>query len=132
MTHRNWTAFALIGTLGIAPVALADSPPCQDCSIYDYQMLTGGGSARTYQFSVSAGHTYTISVRPGGGNPNLYTRYGATPTTTAWDCRPNSSGTTQETCTLRATMTGTEYVMVQTVTGPSSYLIWACDAAKCK
>lgn len=113
-------------------LAAPDILNCPSCAVYSYEPLTAVGSSKTYNFAVKAGHTYTVTMQPGGGNPNLYAKRGAPPTLTSWDCRPNSTGTTSETCSVVASANGTEYLMVYTATGPGSFLIWACDMAVCK
>jgi hypothetical protein len=50
-------------------------------------------------FTVLAGTTLTVRMT-GSGNPNLYVRFGAQPTLTAYDCRPNLWGAS-ETCSLQ-------------------------------
>jgi hypothetical protein len=52
----------------------------------------------------------------GSGNPDLYVRFGAQPTTTAFDCRPALSGAS-ETCSLTVPAgQSAAYIMVQGVT----------------
>jgi serine protease len=86
-------------------------------------LYTGGGGSgpgpdpgpRSDTFSGTAlffgwAHQSTLTVTPGtrvrvvltatGGNPNLYVRFGAQPTASAYDCRPNLAGTATETCDL--------------------------------
>ncbi|MFE8596445.1 M4 family metallopeptidase [Archangium violaceum] len=49
-------------------------------------------------YNVVAGTTFKV-VMTGTRNPNLYVRFGAAPTTSAYDCRPSLSGAS-ETCEL--------------------------------
>jgi serine protease len=86
-------------------------------------LYTGGGGLppppepgpRSDTFSGSAlffgwAHQSTLTVQPGtrvrvvltttSGNANLYVRFGAQPTASAYDCRPNLAGTATETCDL--------------------------------
>ncbi|MCP3137802.1 M4 family metallopeptidase [Pyxidicoccus xibeiensis] len=49
-------------------------------------------------YNVVPGTTFSV-VMTGTRNPNLYVRFGSQPTTTAYDCRPNTSGAS-ETCSL--------------------------------
>ncbi|WP_241758211.1 M4 family metallopeptidase [Myxococcus landrumensis] len=49
-------------------------------------------------YNVVPGTSFTVTMT-GTRNPNLYVRFGAAPTTTTYDCRPNTSGAS-ETCTL--------------------------------
>ncbi len=63
-------------------------------------------------FSVAAATDLT-AVMTGSGDPDLYVRFGAPPTTSNYDCRPYRSGAT-ETCTLTVPNGTTEaYFMVR-------------------
>jgi len=71
---------------------------------------TGGGTAQTgtasgsvaksqfAQFNainVTAGSLFTVTMS-GTGDPDLYVRFGAAPTTTQWTCRPYLDGATEQ------------------------------------
>jgi hypothetical protein len=58
-----------------------------------------GQSVYPGSFIVLAGTTLTVKMT-GSGDPDLYVRFGAQPTLTAFDCRPYLSGAT-ESCSLR-------------------------------
>jgi len=63
-------------------------------------------------FSVVAGTTFTATMT-GTGDPDLYVRFGASPTTSTYDCRPYLAGAS-ESCTL--TVPGGQsaaYVMIR-------------------
>ncbi|WP_342381658.1 M4 family metallopeptidase [Myxococcus stipitatus] len=63
-------------------------------------------------YSVVPGTSFTVTMT-GTRNPNLYVRFGAAPTTTTYDCRPNTSGAS-ETCTLTVPSgQSSAYVMVR-------------------
>ncbi|HYO51497.1 M4 family metallopeptidase [Archangium sp.] len=72
-------------------------------------------------YSVVAGTTFKV-VMTGTRNPNLYVRFGAAPTTTAYDCRPSLSGAS-ETCELTVPAgQSSAYVMVRGAgSGTASY-----------
>jgi vibriolysin len=70
------------------------------------------GSARYYRIAVPTGKTLTIKTSGGTGDVDLYTRFGARPTTTTYACRPYLSGNT-ETCTTTTTTAGDWYVMLR-------------------
>ena len=130
---RVWTGVSLLTIVGLAPyLAAPDILNCPTCELYSGDSLTAVGATKSYSFAVKGGHTYSVTLQPSAGNPNLYLRYGATPTTKSWDCRPNSSGTTVETCTARPTSSGTEYLVVSADSAPATYVLWACDSAICK
>jgi vibriolysin len=62
--------------------------------------VASGAWSPTYSFSVVAGTQFKV-VMTGTGDPDLYVRWGAAPTTTSYNCRPYTSGAS-ETCTLTA------------------------------
>ncbi len=65
-----------------------------------------------YTFSVKAGTQFKVDMT-GTGDPDLYVRWGAAPTTTSYNCRPYLNGAT-ESCTLTVpTGTTTAYVKVR-------------------
>jgi vibriolysin len=74
-------------------------------------------------YSVVAGTTFTVTMT-GTRNPDLYVRFGAAPTTTAYDCRPATSGAS-ETCTLTVPAgQSSAYVMVRGAgSGTPSYTL---------
>ncbi|RPD84359.1 pre-peptidase C-terminal domain-containing protein [Luteimonas sp. 100069] len=78
--------------------------------------VTGlAGAAGTQQFwtiQVPAGTaSLRVAMTGGTGDADLYLRYGAQPTTTAYDCRPFLSGN-NETCTVANPQAGTYHVLV--------------------
>jgi Zn-dependent metalloprotease len=69
-------------------------------------------------FSVVAGTRFKV-VMTGSGDPDLYVRWGARPTTTSYNCRPYLSGAS-ETCELTVPSgTTSAYVMVRGYTSAS-------------
>jgi len=80
--------------------------------------LSGSRSSQTYyKIETPAGKTLTISISGGTGDADLYTKFGAKPTTSSYDCRPYKSGN-NETCTYSSTQAGYYYIMLR---GYSSY-----------
>ncbi|WP_244982186.1 M4 family metallopeptidase [Corallococcus exercitus] len=73
---------------------------------------------------VPANKTVTITTSGGTGDADLYVRFGSSPTTTAYDCRPYLSGNT-ETCTLTKTTAGKYYVKVRGYTAYSGVTLKA-------
>jgi len=74
---------------------------------------TSGNWTSTYTLVVPAGATNLTFVTSGGsGDGDLYVRRGSEPTTTAYDCRPYTSGN-NETCTFAAPTAGTYYVRMR-------------------
>ncbi len=74
-------------------------------------------------YSVVAGTTFQVTMT-GTRNPDLYVRFGSLPTTSAYDCRPATSGAS-ETCTLTVPAgQSSAYVMVRGAgSGTASYTL---------
>jgi hypothetical protein len=70
------------------------------------------GSAAYWRVATPAGKTLTVKISGGSGDADLYTRFGARPTTTTYLCRPYLNGNT-ETCTASNTSAGDYYVMLR-------------------
>lgn len=74
---------------------------------------SGATNAQTfYKIDVPAGQTsLTITISGGTGDADMYTKFGARPTLSTYDCRPYVSGNA-ETCTVNNPAAGTYYVML--------------------
>jgi vibriolysin len=70
------------------------------------------GSLQYWKIATPAGKTLTVSITGGTGDADLYTRFGAKPTTTTYLCRPYKAGNA-ETCTVASTSAGTYYIMIR-------------------
>ncbi|MBA3818397.1 MAG: M4 family metallopeptidase [Deltaproteobacteria bacterium] len=80
--------------------------------------LSGAASsAKYYRVATPAGRTLSVRISGGTGDADLYTRFGARPTTATYSCRPYLTGST-ETCSQANTQAGDYYVMVR---GYSAY-----------
>lgn len=67
----------------------------------------------TYTLVVPAGASnLNVSISGGSGDADLYVRFGSAPTTSNYNCRPYSSGNT-ENCSFAAPTAGTYYVRVR-------------------
>ncbi|MCE9670401.1 M4 family metallopeptidase [Myxococcus stipitatus] len=76
--------------------------------------VTRNENDRYGPYSVVPGTTFKVTMT-GTRNPNLYVRFGAQPTTSNYDCRPNASGAS-ETCSLTVPAGQSEaHVMVRGV-----------------
>lgn len=75
------------------------------------------GSAQYWKIQTPAGKTLTMAISGGTGDADLYTKFGAKPTTSSYDCRPYKSGN-NETCTVSSTQAGYYYIMLR---GYSAY-----------
>jgi subtilisin family serine protease len=73
------------------------------------------GSTRNYSFAVPAGASnlrIEMTAAAGStGDADLYVRFGAAPTTSAYDCRPYLDGS-NESCNYTTPVTGTYHIMV--------------------
>ncbi len=69
-------------------------------------------SAQYWRVATPAGKNLSIKISGGTGDADLYTRFGARPTTTTYACRPYVNGNT-ETCTTASTQAGDYYVMLR-------------------
>jgi vibriolysin len=75
--------------------------------------ITGASaSAQYWRVAAPAGKTLTIKISGGTGDADMYTRFGARPTTSTYSCRPYLNGNA-ETCTQTNTQAGDYYVMVR-------------------
>lgn len=73
----------------------------------------GSGSWARYTYSLPAGYSsLKVSISGGSGDADLYVRYGAPSTTSAYDCRPYRWGN-EETCTFSNPASGTWYLDVR-------------------
>jgi vibriolysin len=81
--------------------------------------ISGGTrSTKFWKIGVPAGKTLTVRINGGSGDADLYTRFGAKPTTSNYACRPYLNGNT-ETCTHTTTTAGWWYVMIRGFTSYS-------------
>jgi hypothetical protein len=99
----------------------------------DVPVLTNGqavaisgasGSLQYWKINVPAGKRLTISISSGTGDADLYTRFGAKPTTATYLCRPYLNGN-NETCTVASTSAGDYYIMVRAFTTYSGVTLMA-------
>ncbi len=68
------------------------------------------GADNDYFITVPAGATNLVmSISGGTGDADLYTKFGAAPTTSSYDCRPYKSGNA-ESCTVAAPSAGKYYI----------------------
>ena len=76
--------------------------------------LSGSASQElAYKITVPAGASNLVMAMSGGtGDADLYTKFGAAPTTTSYDCRPYLSGN-NESCTVAAPQAGDYYIKVR-------------------
>jgi vibriolysin len=75
------------------------------------------GSNKYWKIQTPAAARLVVSISGGTGDADLYTRFGAKPTTTTYLCRPYLNGNS-ETCTVSSTQAGYYYIMLR---GYTSY-----------
>ncbi|MEW5836671.1 MAG: pre-peptidase C-terminal domain-containing protein [Pseudomonadota bacterium] len=70
------------------------------------------GTKLYYTVQIPAGaKNLAITTSGGSGDEDLYVKFGATPTTSSYDCRPYIAGN-NESCTVSTPSTGTYYIML--------------------
>ncbi len=94
---------------------------------------TNIGGARNawqhYTVTVPAGAlNLEVNMTGGGGDADVYVRYGAQPTSGNYDCRPYESGN-NETCTFASPQAGTWYISIQGYTAYSGVSLTASYSA---
>jgi vibriolysin len=98
-TNNAWTA------VGVLP------PP--DYVVIDTKTgLASTTASLNYSYPTNGATAMKFVISGGTGDADLYVRFGAPPTLTAYHCRPYSSGN-NETCEFNPTQSGTYYVMIQ-------------------
>jgi serine protease len=70
-----------------------------------------GTIRRFYNFSFAGAGPTTWQISGGTGNLDLYVKFGAPPTTADYDCKSQTAGTSNESCTINSPQTGTYYAM---------------------
>jgi serine protease len=82
------------------------------------------GQQSNFSIAVPAGQTVTVQISGGTGDADLYTRAGAAPTLTTFDCRPFISGN-NETCTATPATATTLFIMLNGFTAYSGVTLVA-------
>jgi hypothetical protein len=111
-------AYDAAGNVGSsAGVTFSTSNSTGGATVLSKGVALGGQAATTgnqlyYTLAVPAGATnLSFSTSGGSGDADLYVKFGATPTTSSYDCRPYVDGNA-ETCTFATPSAGTWYVML--------------------
>lgn len=87
-------------------------------SLNESNLSGAQGSTKYFSLDVPAGASnLAFNMSGGSGDADLYVRFGAQPTTSAYDCRPYQSGN-NESCPITNVQAGTYYVMLR---GYSAY-----------
>ena len=113
---RGYTSFtntSLMGRYDEAP------PPGTGATAPFVEAGLSGAQASTRQWMVipGSGRRLSVTISGGTGDADLYTRFGAPPTTSSYTCRPYLNGN-NETCIVNNTQAGNYYIMLR---GYSAY-----------
>ncbi len=105
------------------------APPSGPIEITNGQTVTGlsasTGDWLHYYISVPSGASNLVmSISGGSGDADLYTRFGAQPTTSTYDCRPYKAGNTEE-CTVASPSAGDYYIGIRAYSGFSGLSLTA-------
>jgi hypothetical protein len=104
--NAAFSGVSLVGSYTAGSAALQNNVPVTGLS-------GASGSQAYYTLAVPAGATNLKFVMSGGtGDADMYVKFGSTPTTATYDCRPYLTGNS-ETCTFATPSTGTYYVMIR-------------------
>jgi serine protease len=110
------------------PPAPPEPPALENGETVDVPDLTAG-SDTFFKIEVPEGATnlvVTLAAEPGGsGDSDLYVRFGAQPTDSAYDCRPYTGGFVDEECTVAAPQAGTYYIRVDAYSTSTGYTLTA-------
>ena len=109
---RGYAAYSGVTLTGTYSTAGGSGDPYLTNGVPVTNLSGAASSALYYRIAVPAGKTLTIKASGGTGDVDLYTRFGARPTTSAYSCRPYLSGN-NETCTTTTTTAGDWYVMLR-------------------
>lgn len=113
-TGAHAEKFAKLGLSYIVEMANAIDDP-NDNVLVDGVPKTGlsGGrsSQQSYTFELNDVKDLTITTQGGGGDVDLYVKYGSPASKSNWDCRPYRNGNT-ETCRFEQATAGTYHVML--------------------
>ena len=95
--NNAWTA------VGVLP------PP--DYSVIDTKTGLASSTSLSYSYPANGATAMKFVISGGTGDADIYVRLNSPPTSTAYDCRPYSSGN-NETCEFNPAQSGTYYVMI--------------------
>ena len=96
-TNNAWTA------VGVLP------PP--NYVVIDTKTGLASSTSLSYSYPANGASAIKFVTSGGTGDADLYVRFGAPPTLTAYDCRPYTGGNA-ETCEFNPAQSGTYYVMI--------------------
>jgi hypothetical protein len=103
----------------------AGSPCWQGVLNYYNTRSLSSGQTQVFAFDVTAarGTTFTARLVGGSGDPDLYLRWNAEPTTTAYDCRPYTSSWNEDCSGTVPANASSAYVMVRGFSSTSTFVL---------
>ncbi|AWF81716.1 peptidase [Microbulbifer sp. A4B17] len=112
------TVIAAFDTVGVATSSCSDDGGSETEGWEETNLSGRRNSWQHFTLDVPSGaSSLTVDMSGGNGDGDLYVRYGATPTTSNWDCRPYVTGN-DESCSFSNPAAGTWYISIQ---GYTSY-----------
>jgi Zn-dependent metalloprotease len=100
-------------------VALPPPPSALTNGVAKTGLSGAAGSQAYFYLDVPANKPVTFTISSGTGDADMYVKFGSTPTTASYDCRPYLTGN-NETCSIAAkTTSGRYYVMLRAYTAYS-------------
>jgi hypothetical protein len=125
-TFVGWSGGGCSGT-GFCVVTVSAATTVTATFMFQSVPLTSGvpvpslsgatGTQRNFSIAVGAGQTVIVQISGGTGDADLYTRAGAAPTLSTFNCASNSIGN-NETCTATVSAATTMFIMLD---GYSAY-----------
>ncbi|MBJ6762617.1 M4 family metallopeptidase [Myxococcaceae bacterium JPH2] len=92
-------------------------PPPESIALVNGESVTGSdseiGHGTLYSLDVPANTPVTFAITGGTGDADLYVRFGAAPTSDAYDCRPYLNGSSEVCFMAPRSTAGTFYVMLR-------------------
>ncbi|MEE4245425.1 MAG: S8 family serine peptidase [Kangiellaceae bacterium] len=115
---RAYSSFSGVNLTGSFTEASGGGGGAEGGSASLTNLSGSSGAWEHYTLEMPAGmSTFTVAMSGGSGDADLYVRYGAQPTTSAYDCRPYRNGN-NETCNISNPQAGTWHISIR---GYSAY-----------
>ncbi|WP_444944135.1 M4 family metallopeptidase [Microbulbifer sp. ZKSA006] len=110
--YNTATVTSAFNTVGVSTSSCSDDGGSGSEGWEETNLSGRRNSWQHFTLDVPSGaSSLTVEMSGSNGDADLYVRYGATPTSSNWDCRPYLSGN-EETCTFSNPSAGTWYISV--------------------
>ncbi|WP_444931282.1 M4 family metallopeptidase [Microbulbifer sp. SSSA002] len=110
--YNTATVTSAFNTVGVSTSSCSDDGGSGSEGWEETNLSGRRNSWQHFTLDVPSGaSSLTVEMSGSNGDADLYVRYGATPTSSNWDCRPYLSGN-EETCTFNNPSAGTWYISV--------------------